>query len=274
MRFVALALLVACSSSSTTSSPPRPESHRPSDTGAVSEEKFKAMHELPTPGPVKRDGQTIDVNGNKAYLALPRGTGPFPAIVVIHEWWGLNPNIEHWADRLASAGWAALAIDLYGGVVATDRDTALATMKAVDETRASKVIADGLAFLATDPRIKAPTRAVIGWCFGGAWSLQTALAHPELDGAIIYYGQLETDPTKLAAIKARVLGVFGTKDEGIPQPTVDAFEAGLEKANVRAEIKRYDAEHGFANPSNPKYDQVSAGDAWKHVMIFLTKLRK
>jgi carboxymethylenebutenolidase len=272
MRLAALALVAACSSS--TSSPPKPESRQPSDTGAVSEDRFKAMHELPTPGPANRDGQTIDLGGTRAYLALPKGTGPFPAIVVIHEWWGLNANIEHWADRLASAGWAALAVDLYGGVVATDRDTALATMKAVDNAKAQKVISDGLAFLASDPRIKAPTRAVIGWCFGGGWSLQTALAHPELDGAIIYYGQLETDATKLAAIKARVLGVFGTKDEGIPQTSVDAFEAGLKQANVRAEIKRYDADHGFANPSNPKYDQVSAGDAWKHVLAFLAGLRK
>lgn len=273
MRLFVLAALVACSSSSTPSAP-KPESHAPSDTGAVSEEKFKAMHELPTPGPAKREGQVIDLAGSKAYLALPKGTGPFPAIVVIHEWWGLNPNIEHWADRLASAGWAALAVDLYGGVVATDRDTALATMKAVDNAKASKIIADAIAFVASDPRIKAPTRAVIGWCFGGGWSLQTALAHPELDGAIIYYGQLETDPAKLAAIKARVLGVFGTKDEGIPMTAVDAFEAALKQAKVRAEIKRYDADHGFANPSNPKYDQVSASDAWKHVMAFLDGLRK
>ncbi|MEJ7601402.1 MAG: dienelactone hydrolase family protein [Kofleriaceae bacterium] len=271
MRLFAFLMLVACSSPA---NPAKPESHRPSDTGAVTEAKFKAMHAPPTAGPAVRNGQAVDLNGTKAYLSLPSGTGPFPAIVVIHEWWGLNANIEHWADRLASAGWAALAVDLYGGVVTADPDVAMKTMKAVDDAKAAKVIADGLAFVKTDPRIQATARAVIGWCFGGGWALQAALAHPELDGAIMYYGQLETDPAKLSAIKARLLGVFGTRDEGLPQASLDAFEAALKQANVRAEVKRYDAEHGFANPSNPIYDQTSAGDAWTHVLALLREITK
>jgi carboxymethylenebutenolidase len=231
------------------------------------------MHPPPTSAPVPGKGTTIDLAGTKAYLSLPSGTGPFPAIVVIHEWWGLNANIEHWADRLASAGWAALAVDLYGGVVATEPDAAMAAMKAVDNAKAAATITAAFDFLAKDPRVLATKRAVIGWCFGGGWSLQTALAHPELDGAIIYYGQLETDPTKLSAIKARILGIFGTRDKGIPPEKVAEFEAALKQAGVRAEIHSYDAEHAFANPSNPKYDQTSAADAWKHVLAFLEQLR-
>src|SRR5687767_14273491 len=129
MRSVVLALLVACSSST---APPTPTTtSKPAQTGAVDEATFKAMHEPPTAGPAKRNGESIVLaDGSKAYLALPAGGPPKKAIVVIHEWWGLNPNIEHWADRLASAGWAALAVDLYSGVVATDRDTAMTAMKA------------------------------------------------------------------------------------------------------------------------------------------------
>jgi len=271
MRFVlsvlACCLGLACSSS-------KPESHRPSDTGAASEAQFKAMHAPPTAGPAVRKGQTIELDGGKAYLSLPAGAGPFPAIVVIHEWWGLNSNIEHWADRLASAGWAALAVDLYGGTVATTADQAMATMKAVDDARASQTIAAAIAFLAKDPRIQATKRAVIGWCFGGGWALQTALAHPELDGAILYYGQLETDPAKLGAIKARLLGIFGKRDKGIPVETVDKFEAALKQAGVRAEIRQYEADHAFANPSNPKYDEANAADAWVHVLAFLESLKQ
>jgi carboxymethylenebutenolidase len=215
----------------------------------------------------------IDLKGTKAYLSLPKGAGPFPAIVVIHEWWGLNSNIEHWADRMASAGWAALAVDLYSGVVATNRDDAMAAMKAVDDTKAAAVIRAGLDFVASDPRIKAPKKAVIGWCFGGGWSLQAALQNPDLDGAIIYYGQLETDPAKLKAIKAKVLGVFGTRDKGIPPEKVAEFQAALTSAGIPVEIHSYDAEHAFANPSNPIYDEKSAADAWTHVLAFLDKLR-
>jgi carboxymethylenebutenolidase len=267
MRIACLALLVACSSSS-------PESHKPSDTGPLSETQFKALHTPPTAGSPVLLGQTIDLGGTKAYLSLPPGNGPFPAIVVIHEWWGLNSNIELWADRLAKAGWAALAIDLYSGTVATTPDQAMATMKAVDEAKAKQTITAAIDFVTKDPRIHASKRAVIGWCFGGGWSLQTALAHPELDGAIIYYGQLELDPTKLGAIKARVLANFANKDKGIPPDKVNAFEAALKQAGVTAEIHRYDAEHAFANPSNPHYDQASAGDAWSHVLAFLDDLKK
>jgi carboxymethylenebutenolidase len=274
---LALATVLACSSSNpgtgTGTGPGTTEPNLPSSTGPLTEAQFKALHPPPTAVAVPRQGEAIDLAGTRAYLSLPGGEGPFPAILVIHEWWGLNAHIEHWADRLASAGWAALAVDLYSGVVATDRDVAMNAMKAVDKARAAATIKAGLDFLASDPRVRATKRAVIGWCFGGAWSLQTALAHPELDGAIIYYGQLETDPAKLAAIKARVLGIFGKRDAGISLEQVAAFEAGLEQAGVRAEIRRYDAEHGFANPSNPKYDQLNAADAWKHVLAFLASLR-
>ncbi len=266
-HLIALAFLAACSSSSP------PSATRPSSTGPLTEEQFKALHALPTPGPSDLKGQTIDLKGTKAYLSLPPGPGPFPAIVVIHEWWGLNGNIEHWADRLASAGWAALAVDLYGGTVATTREEAMAAMKTVDDTKAAAVIRAGLDFIAADPRIHATRKAVIGWCFGGGWSLQAALANPDLDGAIIYYGQLETDPTKLRSIKAKVLGVFGRKDKGIPPETVAEFETALKQAGIPEEIYEYDAEHAFANPSNPVYDQRSAADAWTHVLAFLAKLK-
>jgi carboxymethylenebutenolidase len=272
----ALATLLACSSSKPGQGAGGAEGagpNRPASTGPLTEEQFKALHPPPTSPQIPGRGTAIELGDTRAYLALPPGEGPFPAILVIHEWWGLNGNIEHWADRLASAGWAALAVDLYGGVVATDSDAAMKAMKAVDPARAAATISAGLQYLASEPRIRATKRAVIGWCFGGGWSLQTALAHPELDGAIIYYGQLETDPAKLAAIKARVLGIFGKRDKGIPPDQVSAFEAALKKAGVRAELHSYDAEHGFANPSNPKYDQPSSADAWQHVVAFLARLR-
>jgi carboxymethylenebutenolidase len=269
MRTALVLALVACSSK-----PPAPESHRPSDTGALSEEAFKAMHEAPGTPPKNLKGQTIDLAGGKAYLSLPAGKGPFPGIVLIHEWWGLNGHIEHWADRLAAVGWAAIAVDLYNGAVTTTRDAAMAAMKSVDEAKAAQTISAAINFLQSDPRIAAQKRAVIGWCFGGGWALQTALSHPELDGAVIYYGQLETDPTKLAAIKARVVGVFGNQDTGIPPETVDKFEAALKEAKVAAQIYRYEAPHAFANPSNPRYDEASATEAFSHVLAFLDELKQ
>jgi carboxymethylenebutenolidase len=279
MRTALLLLaLVACgpaSKPSTTPTPPAaPQPNTPAATGPLGEAEFKALHEAPSENQAQLRGTEIDLAGTKAYLSLPAGTAPFPGIIVIHEWWGLNDNIKHWTDRLATAGYAALAVDLYGGVVATTPDDAMKAMKAVEQAQAIDVIENAFDFLASDPRVKATTRAVIGWCFGGAYSLQAALAIPQLDGAIIYYGQLETDPQKLAAIKARVLGIFGNQDKGIPPEKVNEFDAALTQAGVRHEIFRYDAPHAFANPSNAKYDEKAAADAWSHVLAFLESLRK
>lgn len=276
------ALLLACASSSnatttpTDAPPPAPQTaNGAAGTGPLTEEQFKALHELPGEAPGERAGETITLpGGSKAYLSLPPGPGPHPGIVVIHEWWGLNGHIERWADRLASAGWAALAVDLYDGKVATDRDAAMAAMKAVEPDKALAVLADGLTFLAHDPRIQAPVRAAIGWCFGGGYALQAALAFPDLDGAIMYYGRFEPDPARLRPIKARLLGIFGDRDQGIPTAEVEKFEAALKQAGVDAEILRYDADHAFANPSNPNYDEANASAAWARVLTFLDALRR
>lgn len=266
-------ILVACGGGGASAPATTPATSVPARTGPLTEEQFKALHELPAAGPQDTRGTEIKVNGQRAYLSLPAGTGPFPVIVVIHEWWGLNKNIEHWADRLATAGWAAIAVDLYGGVVATDRDAALAALKKVDDAQAHATIAAAFQYAADDPRIRATKRAVIGWCFGGGWALQTALATANLDGAIVYYGQLEQDPAKLRAIKGQLLGIFGRRDDGIPTAEVEKFDAALSQAGVRHQIKLYDAEHAFANPSNTtKYDAVSAADAWQHVIAFLGDL--
>ena len=269
-----LSLVIACSSSSPKATESKPAG--PASTGPLTEEQFKAMHTLPSGQTPALKGEMITLaDGSKAYLSLPPGPGPHPGIVVIHEFWGLNDHIKHWADRLTTAGYAAVAVDLYGGVVATDRDTAVKTMKAVVDAKAHATLRAGLDFITNDARIKAPVQAVIGWCFGGGWSLQTAIANADVDGAIIYYGHLESEPAKVAPIKARILGVFGNLDKGIPPEDVDKFEAALKEAGVTATIYRYDADHAFANPSNTeKYDEKNAGDAWSKVLAFLAELKR
>lgn len=275
---IAAVATVACGSSPTPAPQPPTAGSGPAvpvaSTGPLTEAEFKALHAAPTDGPATREGQRIDLAGTQAYLSLPKGPGPHPGIIVIHEWWGLNANIEHWADRLASAGWAALAVDLYGGKVATTPDDAMAQVKAVvaDADKAIATLAAAHAFLVADPRIRAPKQAVIGWCFGGSFSLQAAISNPELDGAIIYYGRPVLEADKLKPIRARILGVFGARDQGIPPETVDAFEAALTQAGVQAQFHRYDADHAFANPSNPHYDEAAAADAWDKVLAFLGSL--
>ncbi|GMU02376.1 hypothetical protein KH5H1_64960 [Corallococcus caeni] len=255
---------------------PAEVSRTPSATGAVSEEEFKAMHTLRKDAAPERKGQQVELSdGSKAYLSLPpNAKGPLPAIIVIHEWWGLNEHVQAWTDRLAAEGYAALAVDLYHGKVGTNPDEALALVKQVDDDQATKTLLAAHAFLKGDPRIQAPRTGSIGWCFGGGWSLRTAMAIPELSAAVIYYGHPVTDPQQLSTIKAQVLGIFGTKDKSIPPETVQAFEKALEEAGVRSRIVEYDADHAFANPSGARYDERAAASAWAETSAFLARTLK
>jgi len=239
-------------------------------TGVLSEEAFKKLHDLSAEKRPPPAGKMIRLERSKAYLSVPKkGKPPFPAVLVIHEWWGLNQHIKYWCDRLAADGYAALGVDLYDGKVAETRDDAMKYMKAVDAAKAKAVLKEAHAFLAKDARVLAKKRASLGWCFGGGWSLQHALQAPDLDAAVIYYGRLVTDPKTLAGIKAPLLGVFGDQDRGIPPKVVNEFEKALEKAGVKHTILRYDAQHAFANPSSGRYDAKAAEDAWRKVREFL-----
>jgi len=241
-------------------------------TGVLSEAEFKKLHELRADSAPPRRGERIKLSASNAYLSLPPGTKPpLPALVVIHEWWGLNDHIEHWADRLAADGYAALAVDLYGGKVAKTPDEAMAAMKSVDGAVAKKTLLEAFEKLKKDPRISASKRGVVGWCFGGKWSLELALAAPDVDAAVVYYGHVTTDEKALSALKAPLLGIFGNQDQGIAPSMVNEFEAALKKTRARATILRYDAQHAFANPSSARYDATSAEKAWAEVRRFLQK---
>jgi carboxymethylenebutenolidase len=210
----------------------------------------------------------VDLGRASGYLSRP--SGPAAAgIVVVHEWWGLDDHIRHWTDRLAGEGFAALAVDVYDGRTATDADAAMALMKAVDRDAAVRKLRAGLAFLAEDPRVGVRRRAAIGWCFGGGLALELAMAADDLDAAVVYYGPLVTDPDRLRNIRARLLGIFGTRDEAVPPETVSAFERAAAQAGVALRIERYDAPHAFANPSGPRYDEAAAEDAWNRARSFL-----
>lgn len=254
-------------------SEPEPEAPVSSGlTGILDEEAFKALHQLTDVSAPQLFGEEIALAGTKAYLSIPKDTAaPLPAVIVVHEWWGLNDHIRHWADRLAEDGYVALAVDLYGGQVATDPDTAMKLMKSVDEATAHATLAAAKDYLAGDPRFVAEKQAVIGWCFGGGWALRRAVVDPELDAAVIYYGHPITDPAALAKIHAPLLGIFANQDQSIPPEVVDGFAKAVDDAGKSLELHRYDAVHAFANPSNAKYDQKSAADAWDHVRSFLAK---
>jgi carboxymethylenebutenolidase len=144
----------------------------------------------------------------------------------------------------------------------------------VDAEKAQVVLKRAHAFLKDDERVKAAKRGCIGWCFGGAWTLRQAIATPDLDAAVMYYGQVVSDPEALKAIRAPLLGVFANRDKSIPPETVDEFEKALAAAGVKHKMLRYDADHAFANPSGGRYDEKAAAAAWTEVRAFLAERLK
>jgi carboxymethylenebutenolidase len=211
-----------------------------------------------------------------AALYAPKGKGPFPGIVVIHEWWGLNDWVKEQASKLADEGYVTLAIDLYRGKIAASPDLAHELMRGVPEDRAARDLHAAVEYLKSQPNVRKDRIASIGWCMGGGYSLDVALEEPTLAAAVINYGHLATDADDLKKINASILGIFGGQDRGIPVDDVRKFEQQLKQLGKSAEIHIYpNAGHAFENPNNTAgYRKDDAEDAWQRTVAFLAKTLK
>lgn len=202
--------------------------------------------------------------------------GTLPAVVMIHENKGLNDHIKNMANLLARNGYVVLAVDLFKGEVTTDRNRSSELTQYIRDNPdiATANLQSAVKYLASLPNVNAEKIASLGWCFGGAQSLQLALNsqdHP-LSATIIYYGRLITDNATLAKIKWPVLGIFGDQDSSIPVDTVKAFESALNSNNIPNEIYIFKGVgHAFANPSGDNYAPTETKDAWDKTLSFLDK---
>jgi len=196
---------------------------------------------------------------------------PLPAVIVIHEWWGLNDNIRAMADRLAGEGYIVLAVDLFGGMSATSPEQARHQMLQVVENPEAARENIRKAYEFVSMTAGAPRIGSLGWCFGGGWSLNTAmLLGDDLDAAVIYYGQVTDDEEKLRPITSPILGLFGDLDQGISVGSVQRFEEALQRLRKNHDVHIYPgADHAFANPTGSAYNAVAAEDAWQKTLEFL-----
>jgi carboxymethylenebutenolidase len=214
------------------------------------------------------DSVTITTpSGRKAKGALAKPARKGPAILLIHEWWGLNDQIKSVAAELAGQGYLALACDLYEGTVTSDPNKAGALMEALDQEKARETLAAWVAWLRKHPDGNGKV-ATMGWCMGGGLSLAASIAAP-VDATIIYYGRVNFPAAELARLKGPVLGQFAEKDGWINHAMVDPFEALLKKLGKTHQIHWYDADHAFANPTGQHYHQKDAALAWKRSLNFL-----
>jgi len=211
-----------------------------------------------------------------AILYTPSGKGPFPALIVIHEWWGLNDWVKDQATKLSDLGYVALAVDLYRGKVATTPEEAHEIMRGVPEDRASRDLRAAFDYVSAQPNVKKDRIGSIGWCMGGGYSLDVALLEPTLAADVINYGHLATDAAELKKINAPILGIFGAQDHGITPEDVKKFQQAMEQLGKKVEIKIYpNAGHAFQNPDNKTgYRPEEAADAWLRTVSFLEKTLK
>jgi len=193
-------------------------------------------------------------------------------LLVIHEYWGLNDFVKKESEKIYNelGDVNVIDLDLYDGQVATTREDAGKLMQAVKEDRAKAIISGAIAYVGPRAHI-----ATLGWCFGGGWSLQASLlAGKQAVACIMYYGMPDQDINRLKTLHCDVLGNFANKDQWINPKVVAKFEEDMKAAGKKLYVHQYDADHAFANPSNPSYNSAATKDAYTRTIEFLkTRLK-
>lgn len=206
------------------------------------------------------------------YLAKPQTGGPYPGVVMIHEFWGLNDNIKSMADEMARNGYVVLAVDLYGEVT-DDQNRARELSSSVNQEKATQNLRAAVQYIRQNE--KSPKVASLGWCFGGGQSLQLAISGEPMDATAIYYGRLTSNKEELTKINWPVLGIFGDQDQVISVESVNDFKKALDELGIVNESYLYPGVgHAFANPSGMNYAPDETQDAWKKTLSFLERHMK
>ncbi len=233
---------------------------------------FISAHESPLPFKYSEQGGQIisfaTADGRNAYAYFVKAASPTNNyLFVFHEWWGLNDYIKQRADELQKliGNVNVIALDIYDGRVTSNADSAGFFMSQLKDVRIENIINGAITYAGKNAKI-----GTIGWCFGGGLSLKaTSLAGKQAVGCVMYYGMPITDVNKLNELNCDVFGIFGTKDKWISPEVVAQFEKDMKSAGKILTVKSYDADHAFANPSNPHYDKVASLDANTLALAFL-----
>jgi carboxymethylenebutenolidase len=210
------------------------------------------------------------------YLALPGTPGRHPALIVIHEWWGLMPWVKEQADKFAGEGYVALAVDLYRGKSTDQPLEARKLVASLPQARAMSDLQAAFTYLSSRPDVETSKIGDVGWCFGGGWALRLAENQPKLAACAVNYGELPTESSVIDAIHCPVLGNFGALDPGITAAKVHAFDTAMRQAGKSINVKIYDgASHAFENPGNKTgYRPQAAANAWARMTAFFARTLK
>lgn len=243
-------------------------------TKFADDKNFRDQHQIPAAFTLKDQlgkmiiYKTEDGKDANAYLIKSKNESN-KWIFVFHEWWGLNDHIKRESDELKTklGDVNILAIDLYDGRVAENREDAAKLMQSVDEKRAINIIKGAIDLVGSEALV-----GTIGWCFGGGWSLNASIMLKQQGSAcVIYYGIIENTPETFKELKAPVLGIFAEKDGWINPEVYGNLEKNIKLAGKEITIKSFYADHAFANPSNAMFDEAATKEAKKLTLEFFKK---
>lgn len=205
-----------------------------------------------------------------AFVAKPEGVAKAPAVIVIHEWWGLNPHTEDIAQRYAREGFIAVAADLYNGVTTKDPKEAgnlMSALKPEDGVESLKIVLDALR---ANPEVSGV--GVTGFCMGGTFALLLA-CHAKVEASAPFYGDVPVDTTVIRKLGCPLLFIGGEKDQWITVEKMNRLDTALKQYSKTGEVRIYKgADHAFFNDTRPEvYSKADAEDAWKTVIAFFKK---
>jgi carboxymethylenebutenolidase len=189
-------------------------------------------------------------------------------LILFHEWWGLNDYIKNEAEKYANkfSSLNVIALDFYDGQSTSNPDTAGMLVKAVNTERSMKIIDGAKKYLGANAQV-----GTLGWCFGGGLSMQAAIKFgKQAKACVLYYGMPETDSKKLKNLYAPVLGIFAEKDAWITREVVGGFDKSFRPLKRKYELKWFEADHAFANPSSPTHNNAAALEAEEMTMKFIS----
>jgi carboxymethylenebutenolidase len=220
----------------------------------------------------------VEFRGNgdmvPGYLAKPDGDGPFPAVVVVQEWWGLDAHIKSVVERFADAGFAAVAPDLYRGQIADEPDDARKLAMELDRPHAIKDIQGAVNYLIAQPYVALDKAGVMGFCMGGGLTAMMSYMGTNVGAGVIFYGNVRELATDEIASKVSVplMGNFGEDDGGIPVDVVEAAETTLKQHGKTVDFHIFPAApHAFFNDDRPSYRESAANAAWDRTLGWLHK---
>ncbi len=214
--------------------------------------------------------KTSSAEGNAYFIEAKSKTNNW--IFVFQEWWGLNDHIKREAENLYKdlGNVNVLALDMYDGRVGTTREEASRYMQEFKQERGNEIVKGALAYAGAKASV-----ATIGWCFGGGQSMQAALTvGNQAVACVMYYGMPEDNVDRLKTLNCDVLNIWPTQDQWINKEVMDKFEKNMAAAGKKVTVKPYDADHGFANPSNPKHSKEFTADAYKNTLAFFRERLK